>query len=774
MAMVEIINENSLYRMWRDGNLKPFAAGGDLTMRHNSMLNNLWHDYLLAKYPNTDSLRSAWNKGTREAGQNDQVRDGGFENAPITQNWNLEQHETARAAMGIETQNPFNGNRCARVVVSNADGINWHIQWKQTGLSIRQDSLYTASFAGRSDQNRTITVSVMLDNSPWTGYSAVSFLLTPTWQKFNFSFRAPETRQNSVRISFQLGGEAGTYWYDDIHFTSSAIKGLEADESLANRTVRRIDYSECVNFSDPRVEDMSAFYLKIQNDFFAEMAGYLKNDLGVKVPIVGTNWNVGPVDMAVQSQLDYIDNHSYWDHPQFPNIAWSSTDWLINNTPMVTEADGGTIPNLMAGVGFAGKPFTISEYNHAFPNRYQSEGILFLTSYAAFHAVDGLMFFDYGSSSDDWETDKVSGYFAIHRNTVMMALMPSCALAYRNSFISPAIETIQLNFSQDDILLLPKFDSGHWTGPDVFPKKIALKHAVRNASFESSTPFDPATLPPEPANPYITDTGEIQWDSGGILKVVTGKFIGITGFLNNYIGARIGNMLIVQASDFATLTWISLTDEPLKTSDRSLFTLTTRLQNSGMIWDGITTVHNNWGNPPTQNYPVYIKLYLNIAADSIRVYPLEPDGSTGTSFTTYSPVDSNYFVVDLNQNNHKTVWFGLERFGEISSIESNDKEAGLPIQFRLEQNYPNPFNSATVIKYHLPAPGKVAIELFDILGRKILTLINEKQTRGEKTVTWDGRNEYGQNVGNGIYFCQIRFDAGDKVYQQIKKMVVVK
>jgi len=256
--------------------------------------------------------------------------------------------------------------------------------------------------------------------------------------------------------------------------------------------------------------------------------------------------------------------------------------------------------------------------------------------------------------------------------------------------------------------------------------------------------------------------------------VVTDKFIGITGFLNEYVGARIGNLLIVQASDFTTLSWVSLTDKPLKISDRSLFTLTTKSQNSGMTWDGISTVHNNWGNPPTLNYPVYVKLYLNIEADSIRIYPLKPDGSAGTSYTTYSPVDSNFFVVNLNQAIHKTVWFGLERYGENSLVDPNDKETELPIQFRLEQNYPNPFNSATVIKYHLPDQGKVTIEIFDILGRIILTLMNEKQMKGEKTVSWNGRDEQGQNVGNGIYFCQVRFDAGDKVYQQMKKMVLIK
>ncbi|UCE07555.1 MAG: carbohydrate binding domain-containing protein, partial [bacterium] len=462
MAMVEITNENSLYRMWRDGKLKPFTRGGDLTVRHDNLLNSLWQDYLIEKYSNTDSLRRAWNRGIREVGTEDQIEDGGFEHAPITRYWQLELHNPANGAMGAEVSNPYAGNFSARIIVSQTDGIDWHVQWKHIHLTIEKDSLYTISFAGRADANRTITVSVMRDSSPWTGFYAETFVLTPDWQMFDFSFRAPATFRREIRLSFSLGREIGTYWFDEIHFTSSEIKGLADEESLETQTVKRIDFSKCTSFSDIRVMDMTSFYLKLQSDFFSNMMNYLKNQLGVKVPVVGTNWNVGPPDMAIQSQLDYIDNHAYWDHPFFPNIPWSSTDWLINNTAMVLSTSGGTIPLLLGGVGFYGKPFTISEYNHAFPNRYQTEGVLFLSSYAAFHDVDGIMFFDYSSESEDWETDRVNGYFSIHRNTAMMALMPSCAQAYRERLIDPAQQMFLLDYSYDDVLLMPKYDSRDW------------------------------------------------------------------------------------------------------------------------------------------------------------------------------------------------------------------------------------------------------------------------------------------------------------------------
>ena len=529
-AMVEITNENSLYRMWRSNQLKHFSEGGKLTRRHVIMLNQQWIDFLAAKYADDNALKTAWNEGARPAGEGEQVRDGGFENDAITRNWTLEQHEGAKASMAIDETAPFSGDKCARINVTNVTGTGWHIQWKQVRMTIKEDSLYSVSFAGRADGARDITVSIQKDSSPWTVYYSTSFRLSSEWQVFQFSLRANSTVENAIRLSFSLGEAEGAYWFDDIHVGPSAVHGLEESESLAAAHVRRINFSESVNYSEQRVMDISEFYLETQNRYYDEMSTFLKNTIGVRVPLNSTNWNIGPADHAVQARLDYMDNHSYWDHPQFPNTPWDSYDWKINNTPMVTSEDGRTISRLMSGTPFQGKPFTISEYNHAFPNRYQSEGVLFLTVYSSFHDVDGFMFFDYPNSADDWETDKVSGFFAQHRNTAMMSLMPSCALAFRNGWLKPSVNPIAINFSRKDILSLPKYDDMWWAGPTLYPHSLALKHAVRTRTFDNPVDFDSSLLPAAPTAPYVTDTDEIEWDPNGLLQVRSSRFVAATGF----------------------------------------------------------------------------------------------------------------------------------------------------------------------------------------------------------------------------------------------------
>lgn len=782
MAMVEITNENSLYRMWRDGKLKPLTSGGNLIVRHNYLLDSLWQEYLIEKYGDTDNLGQVWNQGIREAGMDDQVHDGSFEHVPITRYWVLELHSPANGAMGAEIANPFSGNICARVIVSQADGVNWHVQWKQTNLTIYNDSLYTVSFAGRADANRSITVSVMREAAPWTVFYSQTFVLSQEWQTYRFSFRASETCINNTRLSFLLGGVTGIFWFDEIHFSSSEIKGLAEDESLELRTVRRIDFSECVSYSDVRVMDMTAFYIELQNDFFAEMVDYLKNELGVKVPIVGTNWNVGPPDLSVQSQLDYIDNHSYWDHPHFPNIPWSSTDWLISNTPMVLSESGGTIPVLLGGVGFQGKSFTVSEYNHAFPNRYQTEGVLFLSSYSAFHDLDGIMFFDYSSISDDWESDKVNGFFSIHRNTAMMALMPSCARAYRDYLVASAQQTILLNYSRDDVLCMPKYDNRDWQGPETFPRKLALQHAVRVKTFQSDESIRNANFPLEPSNPYQTDTGEITWDTDGLFKVDSPRFVATTGFLDQYPDHHIGPMTLISANGFATLSWISLTTESLTQTQNSLITLSSKLQNSRMIWDGIHTVHNNWGEPPTRINPIIITLRLNINADSIRVFPLDIVGAEQITFITYLPTDQHEFEITLDQHHDKTVWYGMEQFSDNFN-HYVDENGTVPEHFEIHQNYPNPFyvsglnlnsNAGTSIRYVLPCKSNVQLIIYDLLGRQIHTLVDQEQPSGKYRAIWDGRDNDGRMAGSGVYFYKFWANSPGQEFHRVLKLLVFK
>jgi hypothetical protein len=97
-------------------------------------------------------------------------------------------------------------------------------------------------------------------------------------------------------------------------------------------------------------------------------------------------------------------------------------------------------------------------------------------------------------------------------------------------------------------------------------------------------------------------------------------------------------------------------------------------------------------------------------------------------------------------------------------------ETNLPKEFSLSQNYPNPFNPQTVIQYALPHDCQVQITIYNILGQKVRTLVNEYQKAGYKRVEWYSKSEQGEEVASGIYFYRIH--AGK--FEQVKKMVLIK
>jgi hypothetical protein len=85
-------------------------------------------------------------------------------------------------------------------------------------------------------------------------------------------------------------------------------------------------------------------------------------------------------------------------------------------------------------------------------------------------------------------------------------------------------------------------------------------------------------------------------------------------------------------------------------------------------------------------------------------------------------------------------------------------------------NYPNPFNPTTTIEFNLPEETIVSLNIYNIKGQKVRTLVNEQKQAGKHTTVWNGENNSGKPVSSGVYFYKL--NARD--FQQIKKMVLLK
>jgi flagellar hook capping protein FlgD/beta-propeller repeat-containing protein len=107
--------------------------------------------------------------------------------------------------------------------------------------------------------------------------------------------------------------------------------------------------------------------------------------------------------------------------------------------------------------------------------------------------------------------------------------------------------------------------------------------------------------------------------------------------------------------------------------------------------------------------------------------------------------------------------------GNPSSIQSESQ----PNTFTLYSNYPNPFNPTTTIKYDLPNKLFVSLEIYNMLGQHIKTLISKYQSAGTKTINWDGKDKAGRTVSTGVYFYKIDV-TGAVNYNQCKKMILIR
>ncbi|UCF05522.1 MAG: T9SS type A sorting domain-containing protein [bacterium] len=149
-----------------------------------------------------------------------------------------------------------------------------------------------------------------------------------------------------------------------------------------------------------------------------------------------------------------------------------------------------------------------------------------------------------------------------------------------------------------------------------------------------------------------------------------------------------------------------------------------------------------------------------------ELIPGTGDALSGASYSfidreVASGVTYYYWFEDMDLSGKGTVQGPIMVSGE---------EEPTPAVFNLAQNYPNPFNPYTEIKYELPVACHVNLEIYNVLGQKVATLVNEYQDAGDRAVRWYGQDDKGMTVSSGVYFYKLR--AGS--YSEIRKMVLLR
>jgi hypothetical protein len=388
----------------------------------------------------------------------------------------------------------------------------------------------------------------------------------------------------------------------------------------------------------------ATFYMKLEQEYFEDMHRFLAGTLGLKSLIVGTSDHnhskTGYPLLASISKLDVVDGHVYWQHPNYLTDPKSKRrTFSIPNTPMVNDPVNSTVVQLSRSA-VAGKPYTVSETNHPFPNEYACEGIGILAAYSAFHDWDGIFLYTFEHKDpQQWET-KMPGHFELRPDPVKMTNLAACAVMFLRGDVRAALETIPRSYSMEQVregIRSPSSGRPYFTPG--FAASLPLHHTTRITGFDKEAGPYPQAGSDSPIvsdSSDKSDTGELTWHhsqkGNGLVTVETERSQALIGYVRNN-NETLKNLSAAVENEFCSIILTSLDGQPIASCGRLLLVATARSANSRMTWNENRTSLSDWGSAPMVIEPVKGKVTLRnlkpselVAKPRVEILPLTGEG----------------------------------------------------------------------------------------------------------------------------------------------------
>jgi hypothetical protein len=647
IAFVEISNENSFF-MW-DGRekiptLPPYYA---------EILQKQYTTWLQKRYGTDEKLRAVWNKGIQPIEENflknTQFKDWkSGEKTPT--DWILEEHENSRATL---TKRSYKDTDTLAVEIADAGKAAWHLALRQQSLALTQGAYYTVTLRLAAPEERTVDVSVSQTDSPWANLGLYKPLtLKPEWQTFRLGFIARENETNA-RLHLSFGTQPLPFYIAEIRIQPNGQQGLLDSESLEKGTVAVSPDIVC----EARTADRLRFLAETEKAYWDGMRTFIKNDLKCRALVTGTIV-FGPLGLWCQSDMDFIDTHAYWRHPNFPGRPWDGNNWFIKQDAMTDFPESATFFELAAS-RLAGKPFTLSEYNHPAPNDYQAETVPLVAAFGAAHDWSGVWLFDYAASSE-MDYSRFDGYFDLYNNPAKWGFVSAAARIFQGAIPPlPPRDPAPLVTSNDPVSelvsLYERFDSKMF---QIGREKAGLSWQSllnRQSSWTLSKPPALAAIPSPSEKPTI-----LKWENGTVLMQGTGAWVW-AGHTGKFQAATAPSsplaLLSVKGPEFVTLAatvWPKPGETTTTPSNAKRYFIVAcgRCENTNMGFSpDRQTVGTKWGQAPVSIEPVEARLAL--PAGKFQCQALGPDGRPTRTWEasgelSLSPQD-------------KTMWYLLEK-----------------------------------------------------------------------------------------------------------------
>jgi hypothetical protein len=675
IAFVEINNENALMADWGklDNLPDPYAT----TYR------KLWNQWLRKKYGSTDKLREAWKVIDSPLGA-EMLRGGDF-SLPLPGPWSLETDKQTKVRWSVEQESP-SGRRYLRINIEQLGDVPWRPQLSQSGFAVKKGQLYTLSFAIRSAKPGTVRVNCMMAHDPWQRLGLDAQIdVGPQWRQVRETFFA-DRDDSPARVTF-TSFKPGTYELADVSLRPGGTFGLEKGQTLEDDTVPVPRRSQA-HLTEAARADFADFLWETERDYWWGMYRFLKEELKVQSLVAGTQLGWSPVH--IQGGLDYIDAHSYWQHPRFPGRPWDPANWTVNNSALVNSPPG-TLGGL-ANRRVLGMAYTVSEYNHPEPNQYAAEGFPMIAALGAFQSWDAIYSFAY-SHNADFEPRRITSFFDIKSVTPKLVHMPACAAMFLRGDVSPARRWLAVpldlqterkrvreelsarRLSAADFGLDSRYCLLHGVGVDI-GRAVVRTAARADVATQSSYPARaaavsagsgtaplPSPLPGE-LKQFRSDTGQILWDvsqpSAGYFLVDTPRSKLFTGFVRGR-SFELGNVKLKIGPtrlDWATISMVCIDGQGFDKPGRILIAATGLAQNTGAKLEelpgGNVTLSNRWGSEPVLCEGVPAEITLPLAASRVQLFALDESGNRRDRIAVAEKDGRAVLSLDAR---HATLWY---------------------------------------------------------------------------------------------------------------------
>lgn len=431
--------------------------------------------------------------------------------------------------------------------------------------------------------------------------------------------------------------------------------GLDEKETIFNNQVMLPNdfYEDDIHcFSSRRKSDTYEFLFDIQVNYYCEMNDYLKNELGLRCLICGSNVpeskDAADILANLSFEAGFLDRHRYYNHPL--TTEYDIEDGYCCNMitePMIGFTDDINIVSYFGRRCSFGVPFVQSEWNSCEPNFYSGADMVYMNAYAAMHNWNPVNFaFLQGKPRNE---NKIEFVFNTSDNPVKLALHAASAAMFLRGDVQEAKTGYAVKLSKQDVLN-PDFA---YDIPEGMP--MVAKTGILWEGRKSETKLDSslAEYVRNAGGHYVSITKELECDvNKKYFLINTPKSKGFAGFVNGI--CELSDLTLELENEYASVILSSLDNLPVEESGHMLLTAAAKCQNYGMriSKDGKEVI--NGGEKPVMIETVVgcVKLKTN---KKYRIYILDCNGQRTEKKVTVKQKSGGVELLLLPEN--ETIYY---------------------------------------------------------------------------------------------------------------------